>query len=158
MSRRRRNLIKLLTVPSVSAALAVGLLIGFVNMGGEPQVGKITTRTVVDGEMMARIEAPAPYAGSSGDVVVAELILPTEYHTATAVPVRVLSDGSVEIVETGFRMPGTGLLTIVACMGALAGLVIHFNLRGFGFIRGIGESGTMQPSEVREDRGFYWRS
>lgn len=55
-------------------------------------------------------------------------------------------------------MPDGGLVTIVACLGALAGLVIVFNLRGFGFIRGTGEQGTMQPSEVREDEGFYWRS
>ena len=90
--------------------------------------------------------------------MVVTLVLPLEYHTAITVPVRVLSDGSVEIAETGVRMPGAGLLAISALLGALAGLVIIFNLRGFGFIRGTGEQGTMQPSEVREDRGFYWRS
>ena len=90
--------------------------------------------------------------------MVVTLVLPLEYHTAITVPVRVLSDGSVEIAETGVRMPGAGLLAIGALFGALAGLVIIFNLRGFGFIRGTGEQGTMQPSEVREDRGFYWRS
>ena len=110
--------------------------------------------------MVARIEAPAPYSGLSGSgaVVVVELLLPIEYHSATTIPVRVLSDGSVEIVETGLRMPATGLLIVSGLFGALAGLVIIFNLRGFGFIRGIGEPGTMQPSEVDEDRGFYWRS
>ena len=55
-------------------------------------------------------------------------------------------------------MPDAGLLNVVAGLGALAGFVIVFNVRGFGFIRGTGEQGTMQPSEVDEDRGFYWRS
>jgi hypothetical protein len=142
------------------AALTAGFLVGFVNLGAGPQVGTITARTVVDGEMVARVEAPAAYSGlsDSRQVVVVKLILPIEYHTATTIPVRVLSDGSVEIVETRFRMPNAALLTVFACLGGLAGLVIVFNLRGFGFIRGTGEQGTMQPSEVDEDQGFYWRS
>ncbi len=155
---RRRQFIELLVVPIVLAVLAAGLLIGFVNLGGGSQVGTITDRSLVDGEMVARIEAPAPFAGTSGSLVVVELILPLEYHTATTLPVRVLSDWSVEIVETRLRIPAYGLLIVVGLFGALAGLVIVFNLRGFGFIRGTGEQGTMQPSEVREDRGFYWRS
>lgn len=127
-------------------------------MGGGPQEGVITSRELVDGEMVARIEARAPYADSSRSVVIAGLVLPTEYHAAQTVPVRVLSDWSVEIAEPGMRMPGTGLLGIVAALGALAGLVLVFNARGFGFVRGTGESGTMQTSEVDGDRGFYWRS
>ena len=160
MNRRRRQRIELLVVPSVLAVLAAGLLIGFANLGGGPRVGTITARSLVDGEMVARIEAPAPYSGFSGsrEVVVVKLILPIDYHTATTIPIRVLSDGSVEIVETRLRMPATSLLIVVGVFGALAGLVIIFNVRGYGFIRGTGEQGTMQPSEVREDRGFYWRS
>jgi F0F1-type ATP synthase membrane subunit c/vacuolar-type H+-ATPase subunit K len=157
---RRRQIIELLVVPIALAVLAAGLLIGFANLGGGSQVGTITARSLVDGEMVARVEAPAPYAGlsGSGEVVVVRLILPIEYQAAATVPVRVLSDGSVEIVETRLRMPATGLLIVVGLLGALAGLVIILNLRGFGFVRGTGEQGTMQPSEVDEDRGFYWRS
>ena len=158
MTRRRKSWVELVVVPVVVAALAGGALIGFVNLGGEPRIGRVTSRTLVDGEMVARIEAPAPYSASGGDVVVAELVLPREYHTAMTVPVRVHSDRSVEIAETRFRMPRTGLLSIVAALGALAGLVIVFNARGYGFVRGTGEPGTMQRSEVDEDRGFYWRS
>ena len=102
--------------------------------------------------MVARVEGPAPYD------VVADLVLPPEHHSADTVPVRVLADRSIEIAETGFRMPRIGLLAIFAGLGALAGLVIVFNARGYGFVRGTGEPGTMQPSDVDEDRGFYWRS
>ena len=149
---------KLLAVPPVLGALAIGILVGFVNMGPEPQVGKITARTLVDGEMVARIEAPAPYETSGREVVVAELVLPVEYHTASTVPVRVLSTHALEIAEPGIRMPGTGLAVVVGLSGFLLGLVILNNSRGFGFVRGTGQVGEMQPVDVDEDRGFYWRS
>ena len=57
---RRRQIIELLVVPIVLAVLAAGLLIGFANLGGGSQVGTITARSLVDGEMVARVEAPAP--------------------------------------------------------------------------------------------------
>ena len=158
MDRRRRSPVVLLGAPLVVAALAVAALVGFVNLGAGPQVGTITTRTWIDGELVARIEAPAAYSDSSGDLVVAELALPEEYHTATTVPVRVLSDWSIEIAEPGFRMPGLGILMVFAGLGALAGLVIVFNLRGYGFVRGTGEPGTMKLGDVEEDKEFYWRS
>jgi len=131
-------------------------LIGIVNIRSEPQMAKVTSRTLIDGEMVARIEAPAPYDPSS--VFVAEVVLPAEYHTATTVPVRVLSDRSVEVGDQSFKLPGTGLLVAAALIGALFGLVIANNLSGFGLIRGTGKQGEMQPADVREDRGFYWRS
>ena len=48
--------------------------------------------------------------------------------------------------------------TVVALIGAMFGLVIVNSLRGHGFVRGTGEPGSMQPADVDEDRGFYWRS
>jgi hypothetical protein len=156
MNRRRKSWVALLVVPLVLATLAAGVLIGIVNTGTGPQDGVITSRELIDGEMVARIEAQAPY--NTGELIVGEVVLPPEYHTATTIPVRVLSDWSIEIAETGFRLPRTGLLAIFAGLGALAGLVIVFNARGYGFVRGTGEAGTMQPSDVDEDRGFYWRS
>jgi len=117
-------------------------------------MAKVTSRTLIDGEMVARIEVPA----DATSVMIAEIVLPDEYRTATTVPVRVLSDRSVEVGDQSFRLPGTGLLVIVALMGALLGLVVVNNMSGFGFVKGTGEPGTMQPSDVDEDRGFYWRS
>jgi hypothetical protein len=141
-----------------ASVLAVGALIGFVNLGSEPQTGTVIARELVGGHVVARIEAPAPYLGSSGEVIVADLVLPIEYDTAATIPVRVRSDGSVELAETRFRMPGLGILSAFAAIGALAGLVIAFSARGYGFVRGTGRPGTMRPSDVDEDRGFYWRS
>ena len=147
----------MLFVPLLVAALAAGALIGWVNTGADPVDGLIKARETIDGEIVARIEAPSPY-NPDGETIVDEVALPARYRTATTVPVRVLSDWSIEIVETGFRMPQTGLLAIVTGLGALAGLVIVFNARGYGFVRGTGEPGTMQPSDIEEDKGFYWRS
>ena len=119
-------------------------------------MAKVTSRTLIDGETVARIEAPAPFDSSS--VFIAEVVLPDEYRTANTVPVRVLSDRSVEVGDQSFRLPEIGLLAIVALMGALLGLVVVNNLSGFGFVKGTGRPGESQPADVREDRGFYWRS
>ena len=154
MKRRRSKWVQLVGIPLVTAALGAAALIGIVNIRQEPQMAKVTSRTVIDGETVARIEAPA----GPMSVVVAEVVLPDEYRTATTVPVRVLSDRSVEVGDQGFRLPGTGLLAVVALMGALLGLVGVNNLSGFGFVKGTGQPGETQPADVREDRGFYWRS
>jgi hypothetical protein len=140
--------------PGVLAAPVAAALIGIVNIRPQPQMAKVTSRTLIDGEMVARIEVPA----DATSVMIAEIVLPDEYHTATTVPVRVLSDRSVEVGDQSFRLPGTGLLVIVALMGALLGLAVVNNMSGFGFVKGTGAPGTMQPSDVDEDRGFYWRS
>lgn len=81
MNRRRRSPVELLVVPLAVPAIAAAALVGFVNLGAGPQVGTITNRTWVDGELVGRIEAPAPYS-PQGEVVVAKLVLPDEYHTA----------------------------------------------------------------------------
>ena len=66
-------------------------------------MAKVTSRTLIDGETVARIEAPTPFDTSS--VFIAEVVLPDEYRTATTVPVRVLSDWSVEVGDQRFRLP-----------------------------------------------------
>ncbi len=112
------------------SAIAVAVLLGFVNARPEPQTARVTSRSLIDGEMVARVEAPAPYDPSA--VIVADVVLPVEYQTEPTVPVRVLSDWSVEVAETGFRMPRTGVLVAVALLGAAFGLVLVNNLRGYG--------------------------
>ncbi len=156
MTPRQKQRAQLIGIPLLVGAIAVAVLLGIVNARPEPQIARVTSRTLVDGEMVAKVEAPAPYDPSA--VIVADVVLPVEYQTETTVPVHVLSDRSVEVAEPGFRMPRTGLLVAVALLGAGFGLVIVNNLRGYGFVRGTGQPGTMQQADVREDRGFYWRS
>ena len=140
------------------AALAVGLLLAFVNLPVDPVMAEIesTSVTIVDGEMRARIKWPA----GETEVHRVDVVIPPEYQMATRVPIDVFSDGTVEIRDSnrGFKVPPVWLLVIVALIGAMFGLVIVNSLRGYGVVRGTGEPGSMEPADVDEDRGFYWRS
>ena len=140
------------------AALAVGLLLVFVNIRVDLVMAEIepTSVTVIDGEMRARIKWPA----GATEVHLVDVVIPPQYQTETTVPIDVFSDGTVEIRDSdlGIKLPAVWLLVIVALIGAMFGLVIVNSLRGYGFVRGTGEPGSMQPADVDEDRGFYWRS
>lgn len=158
MTPRRSGLVQLFGVPLVLAALAVGLLLAFVNLPVDPVMAEIesTSVTIVDGEMRARIKWPA----GETEVHLVDVVIPPEYQMETRVPIDVFSDGTVEIRDSnrGFKVPPVWLLVIVALIGAMFGLVIVNSLRGYGFVRGTGEPGSMEPADVDEDRGFYWRS
>lgn len=140
------------------AVLAVGLLFVFANLPVDPVMAEIesTSVTIIDGEMRARIKWPA----GETEVHLVDVVIPPEYQTETTVPIDVFSDGTVEIRDSDreFKVPPVWLQVIVALIGAMFGLVIVNNLRGYGFVRGTGEPGSMQPADVDEDRGFYWRS
>lgn len=158
MTQRRSGLIQLFGIPLVLAALAIGLLLTFANLPVDPVMAEIesTSVTTVDGEMRARIKWPA----GETEVHLADVVIPPEYQTETTVPIDVFSDGTVEIRDSDrdLKVPPVWLLVMVALIGAMFGLVIVNNLRGYGFVRGTGEPGFMQPADVDEDRGFYWRS
>jgi hypothetical protein len=158
VAQRRSGLVQLFGVPLVLAALAVGLLLVIVNVQVDPVMAEIepTSVTVIDGEMRARIRWPA----GEMEVHLVEVVIPAEYQTETTVPIDVFSDGTVEIrgSDQGIKLPPVWLMVIVALIGAMFGLVIVNSLRGYGFVRGTGEPGSMQPADVDEDRGFYWQS
>jgi hypothetical protein len=149
---RRPRWIQLFGVPLALALVAVGILLLFTNLVG-PVMAEIdqTSVTVVNGEAHARV------SWSSGTALIT---IPLEYQTAAEVPIKILPDGTARFDDSnqGFTVPAYPLLLIVAAIGAMLGLVVVGNVRGFGFIRGTGELGTMQPGDVDEDRGFYWRS
>lgn len=157
MTQRRSEWAQLVVVPLVFAALAVGVLLVIVNLNS-PVMAEIdrTSVVIVDGEMQASIQWPA------GEEAVrrAEVALPLEYQTETRVPIDVHPDGTIEVLEPkrGIEVPPIALAVLVALIGALLGLVVVNTLRGYGYVRGTGEPGTMQPADVDEDRGFYWRS
>lgn len=155
---RRSGWVRLVGAPLVFAALAVGLLLVIVNRPVNPVMAEIerTTVTIVNGEMQARIKWPA----GETEVHLVDVVIPPQYQTEATVPIDVFSDGTIEIRDSdqGFRVPPTLLVAIFALIGAVFGLVVASSLRGYGYLRGTGEPGSMQPADVDEDRGFYWRS
>ena len=58
--------------------------------------------------------------------------------------------GRIELTPT--------LAASVAGIAALLGFVVQYTVRGFGYVPGTGKPGQTNPTEVAEDRGFYWRT
>lgn len=53
----------------------------------------------------------------------------------------------------------TGSTYVVAgVIGLLLGIVVDMSLRGFGYVRGTGQTSETPDLDVGEERGFYWRT
>lgn len=53
--------------------------------------------------------------------------------------------------------PSATVLMITALIGLAFAVVVLAAERGFGYVRGTGRSGEMNPDDVQESHGFYWR-
>lgn len=147
--------------PVVTSLLAVGALLFFNNLQPGPIVADIYEQSAntVNGLTEVRISWTDPRhqaAGSRTDVVMVspELIadgkLEMWIFNSNDGPIYRFDDPrfDLRVAEIGFA----------AALGALLGLVVVGSVRGYGYVRGKGEFGSMTPTEVREDRGFYWRT
>lgn len=67
-------------------------------------------------------------------------------------------DGEVRVLdparETG---PSVTVLVVTALMGLALAVVVLATVRGYGYVRGTGHYGEMDPHDVEESHGFYWR-
>ena len=154
---RRSTWIEYFGVSLAVTLLAVGVLLIFVNMNGAIMADVDPDSViVVDGQIQAVVTWPS----GGADVRTGQITLPLEYQTETQIPINILPDGTVSLDESnqGFRLPPVPLVILVAAIGAMLGLVSVSSVRGHGYVPGTGEFGTMQPVDVDEDRGFYWRS
>lgn len=105
---------------------------------------------VQDGQRTAMVRWQSPDGPRSRRIVI-----PAEH--ANASQVRIVRDGN------GYRIAGPTtadwwVAAIAALIGAAFGAVVVASLAGYGYVRGRGEHGTMTERDLREDRGFYWRS
>jgi hypothetical protein len=64
--------------------------------------------------------------------------------------VRVVAPGD----ETG---PSRTVLMVTALIGLAFAVVVLATVRGFGYVRGTGRYGEMDPDDVKESHAFYWR-
>lgn len=73
--------------------------------------------------------------------------------------------GYVELVDEGgevrvlapARGPSATVLVVVALIGLAFASVVLATVRGFGYVRGTGSYGEMDPDDVKESHAFYWR-
>lgn len=144
-------------LPIVFAALALGGLFILVLLQPEPVYGTVlSVREGNDGEMYATVEYVDP---QSGETVVDSLLFPLQHLDAETVPVWPGNGGNQPQIGAFGRVELTPTLAVsVAGIAALLGFVVQFTVRGFGYVPGTGKPGQTNPTEVAEDRGFYWRT
>lgn len=153
---RRSKWTQAVGIPLLFVVLAVGLLVILINLGS-PIMATVdrSTMTTINGETHAHITWDQDGARPRARTVV----LPHQYLDAAQVPIIVLPNGAVEVGgRTGLELPSVTVALVTAIIGAMLGIVVRNTIRGYGYVRGTGESGSMGPVDVSEDRGFYWRS
>lgn len=84
--------------------------------------------------------------------------LTSEHVESGSVPLAADPSGEVRVVdpaqETGRSVT---VLVITALIGLALAVVVLATVRGFGYVRGTGRYGEMDPHDVEESHGFYWR-
>lgn len=74
--------------------------------------------------------------------------------------VRLVVDpsGEVRVVEPAEETgPSVTTLVITALIGLAFAVVVLATVKGFGYVQGTGRYGEMDPHDVEESHGFYWR-
>lgn len=138
-------------LPPLFAVLAVGVAFIAPNLSSSTIDARIV-RVIDDDRVLLRWSEP------NGDIRQLEATVPREYAGLEVVPIRLTGNDEVEIGSPGLRGLSWQAIAVVGGLAAFLGLVVAYSLAGYGFVRGVGEPGSMTPEEVREDRGFYWRS
>ncbi len=64
--------------------------------------------------------------------------------------------GEVRVVAPAQGHSAT-VLVVVALIGLAFAAVVVATVRGFGYVRGTGSYGEMDPDDVKESHAFYWR-
>lgn len=89
---------------------------------------------------------------------VRSFLLASELAVSGSIGVVSDPDGEVRVVdparETG---PSMTVLAVTALIGLAFAVVVLATVRGYGYVRGTGQYGEMDPHDVEESHGFYWR-
>lgn len=66
--------------------------------------------------------------------------------------------GETRVVVPGEETGPSGTVLVITALIALAfAVVVLATVRGFGYVRGTGRYGEMEPDDVKESHAFYWR-
>lgn len=82
----------------------------------------------------------------------------TVEHVSSGTVHLVISEGETVVVDPAeYGRVSPAVLVTAGSIALAFALVVVATIRGYGFVRGTGQSGEMTPDEVQESRGFYWR-
>lgn len=145
-------------IPVLTAALAVAAFMLFDSLQPPPVEAEIIEGTTVAVGDQTRVRVRWVDETSTRPIVrTRDVLVPGDFDLTGTVPIR------VEGNDAHFQDPGGSdlspvVVAVTAAVGFALGLVVLGSLRGYGYVRGRDQSASLTPSEVREDRGFYWRT
>lgn len=137
--------------------LAVVALVLFNHLVSAPTEAKIVEGTAVSvGEGLTEVEITWSFPSTPDEVETATVRIPeSEVESGTVLVWR--ADEAFTLSDPG-RALTVGDYLVVFGLGALLGVVMVMTVRGYGYVRGTGETSSTPDLDVAEDRGFYWRT
>lgn len=148
-------------VPLVTAALGVGVLLAFANLQSDP-IEAAVIQEGAESKPGGLIEAQVTwsYPWTPDQVEVETVKITQEEFDSGSVPIWVStsSAGSDFTLTDPTYQPVLGDYILAIVIGGLLGVVMVMTMRGYGYVRGDGEPGSVPHVDVGEERGFYWRT
>jgi hypothetical protein len=98
--------------------------------------------------------ATVQWVDADGTTHIELVELPAEYEQVKQIPIW--PDDGVTPTQFGELAVAItpGLLLVTGTIAFLLGLVVDLSVRGHGYVR----NGQMDPKELEESSGFYWRT
>ena len=158
-SERNSNLASRLAVLLWLVAIPTAAVVAILWIGRPPET---FTADVVESSVeptdTGLVVADVRWTDEDGVRRVLSIHVASELVASGSVQLTELEGGEVSVVAPGEE---TGLSVTVFVVTALIGLtfavVVLAAVNGFGYVRGTGRYGEMEPDDVKESHAFYWR-
>ncbi|MDH3190401.1 MAG: hypothetical protein OEM39_07165 [Acidimicrobiia bacterium] len=143
-------------VPFIFAGLGIVAVVLFNNLQADPVSARIISGSAVDiGD--GRVEVLISWTDRVPLERTARIRIGSELLENETIPIWLGPDGEPLLDDPSYHLTPLDYV-LGAALGGLLGLVVVLSVRGYGYVRGTGAPGEMTATEVREDRGFYWRT
>lgn len=143
-------------VPFVFAGLGIVAAVLFNNLQADPVDARIIAGSAVDvGE--GRVDVRIIWTDRVSLERTATIRIGSELLESETIPIWLDPYGEVVLDDPTYHLTPLDY-ALGAALGGLLGLVVVLSVHGYGYVRGTGAPGEMTATEVREDRGFYWRT
>lgn len=138
------------------AGLGIIALVLFNKLQADPVDARVIVGSAIQvGE--GRVEVQIAWLDRQSTEQTATVRVGSEALERETIPIWFDSDGGVIVEDPTYHLTVPDYV-LAAALGGLLGLVVLLSVHGYGYVRGTGAPGEMTATEVREDRGFYWRT
>ena len=149
---RLAALLWLVTIPAVAVAALLGL-------GRPPETfTAVVVETSVEPTDAGLVFADVSWTDDDGIRRVRSVHVTSELVASGTVQLTAEEGGEVSVVAPGEDTGPSGTVVVITALISLAfAVVVLATVKGFGYVRGTGRYGEMEPDDVKESHAFYWR-